>query len=153
MHWGGKNVTLLIENGGSRTFSMLFRTSSLVHKNFLQAFNIGTNIYWGRGRKCGTAHRAVHMGVRAFKMLFKIPNLTYFGKQISVDLQKLQISKNIWGGKNVALLIEGWGWDLDFIVCYSGHQTWSVVTRKKFLGLQEHGIWIQKYIGGGERQN
>ena len=40
-------------------------------------------------------------------------------------------SKNIRGGENVALLIEGWVCGLDFLVCYLGHQiTLSILTKK-----------------------
>ena len=46
---------------------------------------------------------------------------------------------------------KGWEYGLDFVVCYLGRQTLSILTKKYFLGLKGLEIWIPKYTGGRGR--
>ena len=60
----------------------------------LQELQILMDNILGMG-KCGTVHRAMPLGVRAFSMSFRILKLTHFEKLSPLDLLELEISKNI----------------------------------------------------------
>ena len=83
------------------TFSTLFWTPT---RHILTAiFPIGVQerqtlmdkILGEEWQKCGTIHRAIPLGVRAFSMLFRILKLTHLKKRFPLDLLELEISKNI----------------------------------------------------------